>query len=272
MISRDQLGDRMKQYEQVEAGRRLLPLLPICCRIDGKTFHTFCRGLKRPYDGGFCDLMRQTAKYLVKETQANMGYCQSDEISLVWYSNDYKSKIFFDGKVQKMNSVLASYATGFFNANLAQYLPNKEGQIAAFDCRVWQVPTLMEAANMFVWREKDATRNSVEMAAQNYFSHKILHKKSNSEMQDMLHEKGVNWNDYPAFFKRGTYIQKRVTSRKFTTDELDKLPEKHDARKNPDLMIERTDVVMLDMPPITKISNRIEVILFGAEPILNEGK
>lgn len=269
MNSRDQLGDRMKEYEQVEAGRRLLPLLPVCARIDGKTFHTFCRGLNRPYDQGFCDLMRQTAKYLVKETQANMGYCQSDEISLVWYSNDYKSKIFFDGKVQKMNSILASMATGFFNTYKSEYIPSKRFLMAAFDCRVWQVPTLGEAANMFVWREKDATRNSVEMAAQTYYSHKVLHKKSNSEMQEMLHEKGVNWNDYPAFFKRGTYIQKRKTTRKFTTEELEVLPERHDARKNPDLMIERTDIVMLDMPPITKISNRVDVILFGAEPILN---
>lgn len=259
----------MKEYEQVEAGRRLLPLLPVCARIDGKTFHTFCRGLNRPYDQGFCDLMRQTAKYLVKETQANMGYCQSDEISLVWYSNDYKSKIFFDGKVQKMNSILASMATGFFNTYKSEYIPSKRFLMAAFDCRVWQVPTLGEAANMFVWREKDATRNSVEMAAQTYYSHKVLHKKSNSEMQEMLHEKGVNWNDYPAFFKRGTYIQKRKTTRKFTTEELEVLPERHDARKNPDLMIERTDIVMLDMPPITKISNRVDVILFGAEPILN---
>lgn len=265
----DLLGNRMKEYEQVEAGRRFLPLLPVCARIDGKTFHNFTKGLARPYDQGFCDLMRQTARYLVTETQANMGYCQSDEISLVWYSNNWKSRIYFDGKIHKMISVLASEATSFFNANVPDYIPSKKGVPARFDCRVWQVPTLMEAANVFVWREQDATRNSVEMAAQCHYSAKALHKKHNSQMQDMLHEKGINWNDYPAFFKRGTYIQKRKTLRKFTTDELENLPERHDARKNPDLMVERTDVKFLDMPPISKVANRIDVILFGQEPKLN---
>ena len=160
----DQFGDRMKLYEHQEAGRRVLPLLPVCARIDGKGFSKFTKGLQRPYDTRLVELMCQTTAYLVQETQACIGYTQSDEISLVWYSDEYKSQIFFDRRVQKMVSVIASITTAFFNAHLAEHLPEKAGELALFDCRVWQVPTLEEAANTVLWREFDATKNSISMA------------------------------------------------------------------------------------------------------------
>ena len=72
----------------------------------------------------------------------------------------------FDGKVFKLVGVLASTAARYFNRNVKKHVPEKEGVDADFDCRVWNVPSPMEAANVFVWREMDATRNSVSMAAQ----------------------------------------------------------------------------------------------------------
>lgn len=262
----DILGDRMKGYENATCGIRLLPRIPVIARLDGKGFSKFTKGLKRPYDERLANLMIETTKYLVKETNANCGYHQSDEITLVWYSETYESKIYFDGRLFKMISDLAAMASVFFNRELPNYLPEKTHLMPRFDCRVFNVPTADEAANTFLWRELDATKNSISMAAQHYYSHKELHAKNSSQKQEMLFQKGVNWNDYPAFFKRGTYIQRKRQLTKFTQQELEKLPAKHQARLNPDLMIERWSVERLDLPPLMTIQNREEVILFGAEP------
>ena len=262
----DLFGDRMKHYEHQEAGRRFLPLLPVCARLDGKGFHNFTKGLERPYDTRLMELMCQTTAYLVQETQASIGYTQSDEISLVWYNDEYKSQIFFDRRIQKMVSVLASMTTAFFSAHLPEYLPEKIGTLALFDCRVWQMPTLEEAANTFLWREFDATKNSISMAARHYYPHEALHKKTSDEMQEILWQKGINWNDYPNFFKRGTFIQKRKVVRTFTTEEIDHLPAQHDARHNPALTVERSEIQRLDMPPLAKVKNRVDVIFYEAPP------
>ena len=262
----DVLGNRMKGYENGTCGIRLLPKIPVIARLDGKGFSKFTKGLKRPYDERLSNLMVETTKYLVKETNANCGYHQSDEITLVWYSDSYESKIYFDGRLFKMISDLAAMASVFFNRELPKYLPEKAHLMPRFDCRVFNVPTTHEAANCFLWRELDATKNSISMAAQHYYSHKELNGKNGSEKQEMLFQKGVNWNDYPSFFKRGTYIQRKRILTKFTTEELSKLPPKHKARQNPDLMIERWIIDKLDLPPLMTIKNREEVILFGAEP------
>ena len=264
-----EFGDRMKGYEREEAGRRFLPLLPVNARIDGKGFSKFTKGLKRPYDSRMSELMCQTLAYLTQETQACIGYTQSDEISLVWYSADAKSQIFFDRRVQKMNSVLASMTTAFFNGMIPAHLPEKQDVFALFDCRVWQVPTLEEAANTILWREYDATKNSISMAARHYYAHKALHRKGQNEMKDMLFEKGVNWNDYPPFFKRGVFVQKRKIVRSFTKEEVKILPEKHEVRKNPGLQVERTEYKQIDMPPFGSVRNRVDVIFSGAEPIFS---
>ncbi len=176
-----------------------------------------------------------------------------------------------------MTSQLAALASAYFNDHFDKYFSSRDEKgvkvvdmfrpsLATFDARVWNVPNIVEGANCFLWREQDATKNSVSMAARAYYSHSALMNKNGSEMQEMLFQKGVNWNDYPAFFKRGSYIQRKVVSRRFTADELDKLPEKHEARRNPDLMVERTEYMVLDMGPFGRVINRPEVIFFGAEP------
>jgi tRNA(His) 5'-end guanylyltransferase len=265
----DSLGDRMKFYEMEQAGRRLLPLIPVMARIDGRSFSAFTRGLERPYDSRLSDLMIETVKYLVQETNANCGYTQSDEISLTWYTPTTESEIFFNGRVQKMESVLAGMTSTYFLYMLPKFLPAEYAEkLPHFDARVWNVPTLEEGANCFLWREWDATKNSISMAAQHYYSHNELMGKNGSDKQEMLWQKGVNWNDYPDFFKRGSYIQRRKTERKFTTNELEALPPKHQARLNPDLIVERTDYVRVDMPPLGKIINRVNVIYNGEEPVV----
>lgn len=268
-MSNDDMGDRLKDFEQMEAGRKLLPTLPVCIRIDGKGFSRWTKGLQRPYDERMSNLMIATTKALVEETNALVGFTQSDEISLILYSDDYKKEIFFDGKIQKLVSVIASMATGYFNLLRPQFIPEKT-DVAFFDCRVWNVPNLTEATNTILWREFDATKNSISMAARHYYSHKQLDSKNGSEMQEMLFAKGVNWNDYPGFFKRGSYLRRVKKQTKFTIEEINNLPEHHEARRNPDLTIERSVVETITLPPLSKVENRVDVLFFGAEPKLKE--
>jgi tRNA(His) 5'-end guanylyltransferase len=262
----DALGDRMKMYEAAEAGRRLMPLLPVMARIDGRAFHSFTRGMERPFDQRLSEAMVETTRQLVRETNACMGYTQSDEISLAWHSPDVKSQLWFDLRLQKMVSQLAAHATLTFYRLMLETMPEFAHRLPTFDARVWQVPNRTEGANVFLWREWDATKNSVSMAAAAYYSHKQLHGKNSADKHELLFQKGVNWNDYPAFFKRGTYVQ-RVTVRKpFSADELESLPPKHAARTNPELVVERTEYRALDMPPFGTVTNREAVIFEGAEP------
>jgi len=267
MKTNDALGDRMKAYENQTCGIRLIPRIPVIARLDGKGFSKFTKGLKRPYDKRLSDLMVETTKYLVKETNANCGYAQSDEITLVFYTDKVDASIYFDGRLFKMIGDLAAMASVYFNRELGKYLPEKVDKMPRFDARVYNVPTLEEAVNSFIWREMDATKNSITMAASEYYSHKELMGKNGSVKQEMLFQKGVNWNDYPSFFKRGTYIQRKRLLKPFTSEEIEKLPAKHNARKDPNFMVERWVVDKVDMPPILKVINKVEVIIYGEDPL-----
>ncbi len=170
----DNFGDRMKRYEKAESGRRFMPLLPVYARLDGRSFSKFTKGFGRPFDKRMTSVMIDTAKYLVNETHALIGYTQSDEISLVWYSDSIDSQIFFDGKIQKMVSVLASLATVMFN-ECCQMNSLQNAAVSMrpiFDCRVFQLQNKMEATNALLWREQDATKNAISMAARSMFGHK----------------------------------------------------------------------------------------------------
>lgn len=282
--SKDSLGDRMKDYERAGTYQHM-KLCPLVARMDGRGFHNFTKGLKRPYDERLSKLMVETTRALVMQTNAAIGYTQSDEITLVFHAESYESELFFDGKHDKVVSILASTTTSVFNKLLPHYIPEKVwdvvhdygagchggglgsctcGALAGtaikpspmFDARVFSVPTLGEAANALVWREQDATRNSVQMAAHAVFSHKECHCKNRSALMDMLMEKGINWNDYPAFFKRGSYLKRRTTRRFLTGEELALFrreqspdPETHE--------VVRTVVEEVDMPPYNKIQDRV---------------
>lgn len=270
-MKNDSLGDRIKVYESQYSGQRLMPLVPIVARMDGKAFHTFTSGLRRPYDERLTKLMVDTTRYLVMETGADVGYTQSDEISLIWQNGEIGAEVMFGSKLLKMTSILAAMTTAYFNKRLIDYLPDKADKLPLFDARVHNVPTAWEATNYLIWREMDATRNSVSMAAQSKFSHKSLHGKTSSEMQEMMLAKdGTNWNDYPSFFKRGTHLARRTISRAFTFDEMARLPEKHAARTNPDLVVDRQCVVVLDIPPLRRITNREDVLFGGADAVLKD--
>lgn len=262
----DKLGDRMKLYEGMEADRRLMPLLPVLARIDGRSFHSFTKGMNRPYDEAFSLCMIDTTIALVRETGACMGYTQSDEITLAWPGSTQQSQIWFDGRVAKMTSQLAAQATLAFYRLVLERMPHYADRLPTFDARVWNTPNTTEAANVFLWREWDATKNSVSMAASAHYSHKQLMGKNSPQKHDMLHAKGVNWNDYPSMFKRGTYAQRRVVNYPFSAKEIESLPPKHAARTNQNLMVDRAVISVFDMPPLGTVTNRSAVIFDGADP------
>lgn len=263
----DELGDRMKMYEGAEAGRMFMPMLPIVARMDGRSFSKFTKGMDRPYDPRMSQAMIKTTEHLVRETNALMGYTQSDEITLVWFEDSLKSQVWFNGRVTKMISGLAAETTLAFYEQVCELLPEFKYKRPRFDARVWQVPNMMEAANAFLWRELDATKNSIQMAGHHYFGHKQLHKKHTGDIKDMLiNEKGVNWNNYPDFFKRGTFIQRKESSEPFSREELASLPAKHRAHADPDLRIERSVIRALAMPPFARVANRVATIFEGADP------
>lgn len=285
----DDFGDRMKEYEGVEASRRLMPLLPICVRIDGRTFSKYTSKLARPFDARLSQIMVDVTRYLLSETNACIGYTQSDEISLVIYHDTYASEPMFGGKVAKLCSVLASMATAQFNllagVPISRFtIPAQETStvlnpyqtyilakdvtgLATFDCRVWNVPNKVEAVNTILWREQDATKNAISMAARCYYSHAKLQNKSGSAMQEMLFQKGINFNNYPPFFKRGTFVQRRKVITTLTEEELARIPEPHRTAKK-DEQIERSVIKQIEMPRFASVVNRVEVVFDGAEPVV----
>ena len=226
----DGLGMRMKNNYESIPKTRLMRRTPVAIRIDGKAFHTFTKGFEKPFDMVLIKSMQQTMKYLCENIQGCVfGYCQSDEITLILV--DYQTlttDAWFDYEVQKMCSISASMATmafnRFFAENVDDYMFSKweiskyeeetEEYIktlltavekgAMFDARCFNIPK-EEVTNLIYWRQLDATRNSIQMVGQANFSHKELQNKSCNMIQDMLHEqKGINWNDFPTVYKRGT--------------------------------------------------------------------
>ena len=235
MSVHDDLGTRMKEFYEQVPKTRLVRRMPVAIRIDGKAFHTFTRGFRKPFDHILIKTMQETTKYLCENIQGCvLGYTQSDEITLILV--DYQkltSSAWFDYEVQKLSSISASMATMAFNKYFAENVANEileyktsmvpqcveiQQEIkkyhdtlraavnkgAMFDARCFNIPK-EEVTNLIYWRQLDATRNSIQMVGQANFSHKELQNKTCNMIQDMLHEqKGINWNDYPTVCKRGS--------------------------------------------------------------------
>lgn len=263
-MSTDELGSRMKAYEAVEAQRRLDVTLPICARIDGRRFSKFTRGFDRPFDPHMSAAMRATCAHLVEHTRALIGYVQSDEISLVWQAVGEGSSIFFDGRVQKMTSVLAAMATAHFALRLsrvsATHAAIVEARAPVFDARVWQVPSRIEAANTLLWRAMDARKNSVSAVCRAHYSAKAMHGQGQADMREMLALKGVDFEaDFSSADKWGVFYQRRVREVELTEPEWFAIPEKH---RPVSRIVVRSFVEPLDIGYFGDVSDRAAVI-FG---------
>ena len=243
------LGERMKEYE-MQSRTRLLRRVPVIIRLDGKAFHTWTRGLDRPFDRNLMHIMQKTMLALCEQIQGCvLGYTQSDEITLVLV--DYQrieSMAWFDNQVQKMCSVAASIATSAFEKALheeiealdidaqwynqnsmldketdcwkkAELLIDKQFR-ANFDARAFNMPTY-EVVNNLIWRQQDCTRNSVNLLAQSLYPHKELQGINSKDLQDkMFTEQGINWNEQRTDFKRGACAIRDENGKWFVDTEI----------------------------------------------------
>ena len=220
------LDERMKQYEYVSR-TYLTRKIPVIIRIDGKAFHTFTKGFKKPFDMVLMSAMQNTMKSLCEQIQGCVfGYTQSDEITLVL--TDYATvgtDAWFGYNVQKMASIAASMATLYFNKHFKEAVSIYAGSAAEeeeayisrlysrfdsamFDARAFSLPK-EEVCNCLIWRQQDAIRNSVQAVGQAFFSAKQLDGKSNEEIKIMLlREHEIDWTKYFPSCQRGSCCYK----------------------------------------------------------------
>ena len=204
----DELGDRMKENYEDRFRFKLLRRMPVIIRVDGKAFHTFCKRFQKPHDPLLHNAFNATALALCKEVSGTqLAEHHSDEISLL--VTDYaelNTEAYFDNNLQKIVSVVAGIATAEFCRAMMQLGcidVNDRKNWPSFDCRAFNIPR-EEVSNYFWWRNLDAVRNSIAMWAQSKFSHRELHGKNTSEMQEMMFQKdGFNWASLPQELKSG---------------------------------------------------------------------
>ena len=278
----DALGDRMKGFYEDRYRIYLTRRMPVIIRVDGNAFHTFTRGLEKPFDGDFMTIMQETCASLCKSIQGCVGgYVQSDEISLLLVDyNTITTDAWFDYNLQKVTSLAATRATMTFNG-LVRDLVDEQKSLAAlcaqqsgafyldeeirhinkyklwepkidramFDARAFNIPK-EEVCNYFIWRQKDATRNSIQSAGQAYFSHKELDRKSQSDIQEMFFQKGINWNDYSTPEKRGSFVRRFAETIE---------------REDGSVIVNNPWYIDTDMPILTEDRNYIDELVFVGE-------
>lgn len=199
MGKQDSLGDRVKRYEKVY-DLKLIPRSPLFIRVDGKAFHTFTKGCDKPFDQKLIDAMVYAAKKTSKQMMGfKLAYVQSDECTFMLTDYDnLQTQGWFGYELNKVVSLSAAMFTAYFNEAYGS-------TDALFDSRAFIVPK-DDWQNVFVWRQRDWERNSIQMLSRAHFSHKELNNKKVPEMHEMLHQKGVNWAKLADQLKNGTFI------------------------------------------------------------------
>jgi tRNA(His) guanylyltransferase len=209
---KDSLGDRMKEnYEN--AYRISLPMrMPVIIRCDGKAFSSYTAECKKPFDPSVIAAMGHVAMELCKAIQgAQVAYLQSDEITiLVVNYATFDTEAWFGNNLQKVVSVAAGIASSVMTeASVSIFGKVKR---AVFDARAFVLPK-EEVCNAFLWRQQDASRNSVQMLARSLYSHSQCNNKINAELQEMIFKKGENWDKLPTTLKRGCCVVKKPATK-----------------------------------------------------------
>lgn len=197
------LGDRIKGYEKTFSNIAL-KRMPLMIRVDGKAFHTFTKGMERPFDKKLIKAMVSSAISVAKEMQGfKVAYVQSDEATFCLTDYDtIETEGWFGYKIQKAISISAALMSVAFNKNF----PTDEMPI--FDSRAFTVPK-DDVINAFLWRAQDWERNSLQMYARAFFSHKEMHKKNRDDLHEMLFSIGKNWTtDLTGQERNGTFLIK----------------------------------------------------------------
>jgi len=199
---KESLGDRIKAYEK-DCAIVLKEGMPVIIRLDGKGFSKYTKDLTKPYSEDLSKVMGLTAIELCKQIQGvRLAYTQSDEINLVLkYYKKEDSEPWFGNQLQKMVSISAAIASTTFTINSGKIWKG-ELKPATFDSRAFIVPE-KDVINAILWRQLDATRNSIQGLARSMYSHKECTDKNINELEAMCAAKGRNWHDEPTWFKRG---------------------------------------------------------------------
>lgn len=202
----EQLDRRMRVYETAH-DHCVLPGMHMVARIDGRSFSQLTRSgsFEAPYDERFRDCMVATLEHLVTACGFAVlyGYTQSDELSLLFR----RDESLFGRKLRKYLSVLAGEASAKFALAL--------GQHAAFDARISQFPQVDDVVDYFRWRHEDAMRNAL-----NGHSYWLLRRQgldddaatqrlkgvSVADRNELLFAAGINFNDVPAWQRRGIAV------------------------------------------------------------------
>lgn len=256
----DALGQRMKRYEEVANGQLLIPELPLYARIDGRHFSKLTKNLGYPFKDlpaekrsyVFAQLMQLTAHGLMEEFKCDIAETHSDEISLGW--KNIKTAP-FDGKYFKLVSNIASYAGMLFERNISIFYEGRDNITfsdteledvkklsearPSFDCRIVQLPDLMELTNCFVWRQNDCIRGAINQYAQRWFTHKELLGKSQDERIEMLSNAGHHLMDIDTSVLYGYWLVKRTS--------VEKIDPKYKKFHPEEETMVRTKVVKLDL-------------------------
>ena len=203
----DDFDKKMRVYEQ-SLDQYILPDMYIVARLDGRSFTRLTKEIckfEAPFDIRFRDLMVDTVKTLMEDSGFNIvyGYTESDEISLLFHKDDNT----FGRKVRKINTTLAGEASAAFSLAL--------GQKATFDCRVIPLPNNDRVMDYFAWRQEDSHRNSLnawaywtlrkEGLSQEEATSEVK-EKSVSYKNELLFQRGINYNDLPSWQKRGAGV------------------------------------------------------------------
>lgn len=196
------IGDRIKNNYENRARQELIRRMPVIVRVDGRAFHTFTRGMKKPFDRYLIEAMVAGAKTVAAEMQGfKAAYIQSDEAS--FFITDYdtlQTHGWFDYRKSKIETISASIMTAAFNRKISLE------RDAHFDARAFNIPR-EEVANYFLWRVLDWERNSLSMYCKSFFSHKQMQGCGKVEQHEMLHSIGLNWaKDLTDQERNGTWI------------------------------------------------------------------
>jgi len=213
------LGDRIKRYEAVSNGL-LTRKMPVAIRVDGKAFHSFTKGFKRPFSMSLMEAMDLAAQKAARQMQGfKIGYVQSDEATFIITDyDDINTEGWFGYEHSKIVSLSSAYMTAYFNMQIADsaFTYNEEealgDKVAVFDARAFNIPK-EEVSNLLLWRAQDNERNSLQSYARSMYSHKELDKKNAADIHEMLHQKGKNWTtDLSGRERNGCFFRKEGRS------------------------------------------------------------
>lgn len=208
---KDTFGNRIKRYEHVY-NQAMTPRSVVIIRVDGKAFHTFTEGCDKPFDQKIINAMVSAT---IESSSQMMGfklaYTQSDEATFMLTDFDtLQTQGWFNYEINKIVSITASMFTAYFNKAYGS-------TNALFDARAFVVP-VDDWQNVFIWRQKDWERNSIQMLARANFTHQELEGVKTPEIHEMLHKIGINWANMSEQHKNGTFVGKNGNTFNVTVD------------------------------------------------------